>query len=71
MTELARIEAPTLLVWGSADVLVSRGMQEQLAGSIPDADLLVCPGLGHTPRWEDPARFSTDLVTFARRVAQT
>ena len=70
MTELARIAAPTLLVWGSADALVSRDMQEQLARSIQDADLLVYPGLGHTPRWEDPARFSTDLVAFARRAAR-
>jgi non-heme chloroperoxidase len=63
--ELALIEAPTLLIWGSADVVVSRDMQEQLARSIPHADLLVYNGLGHTPRWEDPVRFSTDLVRFA------
>lgn len=71
MTELARIEAPTLLVWGSADTLVSRDMQAQLARTIPNADLVVYHGHGHTPRWEDPARFSTDIVTFTRRVART
>jgi non-heme chloroperoxidase len=71
MAELALIEAPTLLVWGDADALVSRDMQDRLTGLIPDADLLIYDGAGHTPRWDDPARFSSDLLTFARRVART
>jgi non-heme chloroperoxidase len=68
--ELAHIESPTLLVWGSADGLVPRDVQEQLARSIPDANLRVYQGLGHTPRWEDPVRFGTDLSAFVRRVAR-
>jgi len=66
--ELPLIEAPTLLVWGDADALVSGDMQDHLARLMPDAALLVYPGVGHTPRWEDPVRFSRDLVTFAQRV---
>lgn len=66
--ELPLVEAPTLLVWGDADVLVSREMQLDLAASIPDADLLVYPGVGHTPRWDDPVCFGDDLATFVRRV---
>jgi non-heme chloroperoxidase len=66
--ELPLIEAPTLLVWGDADALVPREAQDGLVGSIPNADLVVYPGVGHTPRWEDPGRFSSDLVTFARAV---
>jgi non-heme chloroperoxidase len=69
IAELGRIEAPTLLVWGDADAVVSRDMQDSLARLIPDAELLIYHGAGHTPRWEDPARFSGDLFTFARRVA--
>jgi non-heme chloroperoxidase len=64
--DLPRIEASTLLVWGDADTLVSREMQDQLVRSIPDASLRVYTGVGHTPRWEDPARFSTELVAFAQ-----
>lgn len=63
--ELPLIDAPTLLVWGDADTVVSREMQDELARSIPDASLRVYPGVSHTPRWEDPARFSTELVVFA------
>lgn len=66
-TELGRIEAPTLLVWGDGDALISRDMQDRLARSIPDADLLVYHGVGHTPRWDDPTRFTGDLVGFVRR----
>jgi pimeloyl-ACP methyl ester carboxylesterase len=66
--ELPLIDAPTLLVWGDADALVSQAMQDQLASTIPDAEPLVYPGVGHTPRWDDPVRFSNDLLTFVRRV---
>jgi pimeloyl-ACP methyl ester carboxylesterase len=65
--ELPAIAAPALLVWGDADALVTRAMQECLARVIPDAELAVYPGVGHTPRWDDPVRFSRDLVRFARR----
>jgi pimeloyl-ACP methyl ester carboxylesterase len=70
LSELGRIAAPTLLVWGDADTVVSREMQAHLARSIPDADLLVYDGVGHTPRWEEPIRFSSDLASFAGRMAR-
>ena len=52
------IDAPTLLLWGAADALVPRTMQDQLVTSIRGADLITYDGVGHTPRWDDPARFS-------------
>jgi non-heme chloroperoxidase len=67
MADLKRITAPTLLVWGDSDPLVPRDMQDQLVGHIPGAGLLVYPGIGHTPRWEDPSRFSNDLTAFAHQ----
>ena len=70
MSEVGRIGAPTLLVWGDADAVVPRGMQDHLANSIPDSVLLVYHGVGHTPRWESSSRFSSDLATFARRVGR-
>ncbi|HEX6418542.1 MAG TPA: alpha/beta fold hydrolase, partial [Acidimicrobiales bacterium] len=66
--ELHRIGVPTLLVWGDVDALVPRGMQDQLAVSIPDAEVRVYPGAGHTPRWDDPRRFADDLAAFAAEV---
>ena len=34
-TDLLRITAPTLLVWGEIDALVCRGVQDQLVRTIP------------------------------------
>jgi pimeloyl-ACP methyl ester carboxylesterase len=62
--ELGRITAPTLLVWGDADRIVPKAMQERLAAAIPHAELVVYPGVGHTPRWEDPTRFAADVTAF-------
>ena len=61
--ELARITAPTLLLWGDGDGIVGRAMQEELAQALL-AELVVYPGVGHTPRWEDPARVAADVARF-------
>jgi non-heme chloroperoxidase len=71
LDDLGRISAPTLLIWGDHDSLVGRNMQEHLAAAIPGAELLVYPGIGHTPRWEDPSRFADDLAAFARGTRTT
>jgi pimeloyl-ACP methyl ester carboxylesterase len=67
--ELRGITAPTLLIWGDADGLVGRDMQDSLAEQIRKAELMVYPGVGHTPRWEDPSRFATDVAAFVERRA--
>jgi pimeloyl-ACP methyl ester carboxylesterase len=67
--ELGRLAAPVLLVWGDADDLVDRGMQDVLRDTIPDAELSVYPGIGHSPHWENPSRFATDAGAFVQRVA--
>jgi non-heme chloroperoxidase len=67
MSEINHITAPTLLVWGDGDELVSRDMQEQLAAHIAGTELLVYPGVGHTPRWEEPVRFAHHVGDFVRR----
>lgn len=69
--QLDRIAAPTLVVWGDHDALpvASRETQENLVHSIPDAELVVYAGVGHSPHWEEPARFAADLASFVHRVA--
>jgi non-heme chloroperoxidase len=68
MAELERIDVPTLLVWGDADALVTWYMQKRLTRCIGGAQLLVYPGVGHTPRWEDPSRFASDVAAFVERL---
>lgn len=66
--ELQAVEASTLLVWGDEDMLVGRDTQDALCSAIPNAELLVYPGVGHTPHWKAPRRFAADLVAFVERV---
>jgi pimeloyl-ACP methyl ester carboxylesterase len=66
LTEIERIGAPTLLVWGDNDDVVSRDMQAVLAERIPTTELLVYTGVGHTPRWENPTRFAADVTAFVQ-----
>lgn len=49
-----RISAPTLVVWGDRDRLVSVALAPRTALAIPDSRLLVLPGVGHTAQLEDP-----------------
>jgi pimeloyl-ACP methyl ester carboxylesterase len=66
--ELELITAPTLLIWGDADVVLRREDQDELLRRIPGARLLVYAGVGHTPRWEDPIRFAMDVATFVQQI---
>ena len=67
LAELGNISVPTLLVWGDADGLVRRDMQQTLAEHIHGAELRVYEGVGHTPRWEDPTRFARDVAAFVEQ----
>jgi pimeloyl-ACP methyl ester carboxylesterase len=51
---LGQIEAPALVVWGTADRLVHVSNAARVAATLPDATLLVLPDVGHTAQLEDP-----------------
>lgn len=62
--ELNTIRAPTLIVWGDRDAILSRSDQEALAAAIAGSRLVVYDGAGHSPHWEEPDRFASDLASF-------
>lgn len=62
--ERGAIKAPTLLVWGDRDDLVRREEQAVLLDAIAGSRLLAYQGVGHSPHWEQPARFASDLIAF-------
>jgi non-heme chloroperoxidase len=68
LIELRRITTPTLLIWGDADGTVGHEMQEELLRRISGASLVTYPGVGHTPRWEVPRRFASDVTAFVERL---
>jgi non-heme chloroperoxidase len=62
--QLARIEAPTLLLWGDRDALFSRMDQEQFMAALPAARLTVYHETGHCPNWERPEQVAADIAAF-------
>ena len=69
MAELARVNAPTLIVWGDQDSMVAHRDTERLLNGIRGAKLLTYEGTGHTPHWEEPERFVADLKAFVQKLA--
>lgn len=63
---LARIAAPTLLLWGQADAMVPVGHAQDYLRLLPDARLVVLPGVGHVPMEEAPAESAAALLDFLR-----
>lgn len=52
--QAARIQAPTLVVWGAEDRLVHVSLAPKAAAAIPDARLLVLSATGHVAQMERP-----------------
>jgi non-heme chloroperoxidase len=65
--QLARIEAPTLLLWGDRDALFSRADQARVLEALPAARLRVYDETGHCPNWVRPQDVAADIAGFAIR----
>jgi pimeloyl-ACP methyl ester carboxylesterase len=61
---LPRIEAPTLLIWGSEDTDTPLAAARDMEKLIPDAGLVVLEGAGHFSYLDQPGRFSTIVRHF-------
>ena len=51
---LPRLQAPALLIWGSADPIMEPEVRATLRQALPRAQVKIFEGLGHNPFWEDP-----------------
>jgi rifampin ADP-ribosylating transferase len=63
-TEMGAITAPTLILWGAADGLLSGADERALADAIPGSRLIVYENTGHLVLWERPDRVAADLIDF-------
>jgi rifampin ADP-ribosylating transferase len=63
-TETGMITAPTLIIWGAQDELLSWEDERALAAAIPGSRLLVYQDTGHLVLWEQPERVASDLAGF-------
>ena len=57
---------PTLVLGGDRDAVFSVAEQMELAADYPNSTLRLMEGIGHTLHWEDPDRFVTELLKFAK-----
>jgi pimeloyl-ACP methyl ester carboxylesterase len=51
---LPKLQAPTLLIWGSKDPIMAEDVRQSLRDALPAAKVKVFAGLGHNPFWEEP-----------------
>jgi pimeloyl-ACP methyl ester carboxylesterase len=68
---LARITAPTLIMWGEEDGLIPVSSAKWFAGALPKAETVIYPGIGHVPMEELPDRSAADFDAFLQRALTT
>jgi pimeloyl-ACP methyl ester carboxylesterase len=63
-TESGTIDAPTLILWGGHDHLLSLADEQTLAARIAGSVLKVYPDAGHLVLWECPEEVAADATEF-------
>ena len=53
--DLARLKAPTLLIWGDHDRLLHVSATQVWSAAVPQMQVVIMPGIGHMPMVEAPA----------------
>ncbi len=62
--ELAKVSAPTLILWGGADALIPPAHADKFDAAIADSFLIVYDGAGHAPQEEVPEETLDDAKAF-------
>lgn len=63
-TDLQRIRAPTLLIWGGLDNLFGARDRCSLRKALPQAEVRLFEKLGHNAYWEDPRAVASAINAF-------
>ena len=64
---LPRIRAPTLLIWGGRDTVMSEAGRDALRTGIRGNEVRIFPSLGHDLFWEDPRAVGSVMITFLEK----
>jgi len=62
--KLARIQAPTLVIWGEHDRVCPIGIGRSITAIVPGSRLVVVGGAAHNPMWERPDVFDREVLDF-------
>ena len=63
-SQLAGIQAPTLILWGEEDQVLPFASADLFAKNIPNAKLISYTGVGHLPMEEHPVQSAEDTASF-------
>jgi pimeloyl-ACP methyl ester carboxylesterase len=67
-TELRNIKVPIIIADGDHDEAIKREQTEEMAALIPDAGLLIQPGVSHFSMLQDPDQFAMDVLHFLAQI---
>ncbi|MGA2500585.1 MAG: alpha/beta fold hydrolase [Tepidisphaeraceae bacterium] len=66
LDQLDRINVPTLLTVGDADIFTPQRLSEEIRQRLPGSMMEVFKGCGHAHHWEDLARFNQITTDFLK-----
>lgn len=65
---LGSIEAPTLMIYGTEDVRSPREVWEPIRDALPNARLVLVPGVGHMVDMQAPERCNAEIRAFLEEI---
>jgi pimeloyl-ACP methyl ester carboxylesterase len=68
---LQEIDCPTLVLWGTRDLLLPVRQARRAVEAIPGGAFRALPGLGHVPMSDDPEQVSAEILEFVASAAPT
>ena len=62
--DLADVRQPVRMILGSADPTGTPELWERFIGHLPNGELVMVPGAGHQPWWDEPADVGAKVTSF-------
>lgn len=69
IVDLAKINTPTLIIWGDKDVWVPLSWSGYIQNTIPKSEMVIISNAGHCPMETHPKEFNEAFVKFLERNA--
>ena len=63
-SDLAKVAAPTLILWGNKDAIITSTQAERIAAAMPNARARIFEGVGHIPQEEVPEQTTAAIKAF-------
>ena len=66
LDDLAKVQVPTLIIWGRDDTITPPSVAEQFRSHIKNSELIFLEACGHAPPIEQPKQFARSVHDFLR-----